>query len=122
MATLHLVASTLSYGNASSGRLPSRAKTGELNLHHRRNPSSVDRPTPTLNCYKKIISNLSTHLITSRVFILSLPYLDHHVIGAPSTVIVLFHRCFTPIVPLHNNTNGDELTDLLSLTEQFINM
>jgi hypothetical protein len=55
-----LAASASSYGNASSCRLLSRAETEALNLHHRRWPPFPYCPTPTLHCYKKIISILIT--------------------------------------------------------------
>jgi hypothetical protein len=45
-------------------RLPSRAETKSLNLHHRHMLSSPYRPTPTLHCYKKIITILATLPIT----------------------------------------------------------
>jgi hypothetical protein len=55
-----LAASALSFSNALSCCLPSQAETKALNLHfHRKLPSS-DHPTPTLLCYKKIISTLVT--------------------------------------------------------------
>jgi hypothetical protein len=34
--------------------------TKTLNPHHRRQPPSLDNPTPTLHCYKKVISTLVT--------------------------------------------------------------
>jgi hypothetical protein len=52
--------STLSSGNTSSHRLPSRTETEPLNPHHRRPPHSPDSLTSTLHCYKKIISTLAT--------------------------------------------------------------
>jgi hypothetical protein len=55
-----LAASASSSGNALSRRLHSRAETTTLNLHHRRHPSSSDCPTPTLYCYKKVMSILAT--------------------------------------------------------------
>jgi hypothetical protein len=55
-----LTASTSSSGSALSHRLPSRAKTEALNPHHHHMLPSPDRPTPTLHCYKKIISTLAT--------------------------------------------------------------
>jgi hypothetical protein len=53
-----LTTSALSFGNASSRHLPSRAKTEAMNPHHHRRPPSPDRPTPTLHCYKKGHLNL----------------------------------------------------------------
>jgi hypothetical protein len=59
-----LSASTLSFGNASSHRLPSRDEIEALNLHHRHRPSSPDRPTLNLHWYKNVISTLATLYIT----------------------------------------------------------
>jgi hypothetical protein len=79
-----LIASTSSSSNASSSRLPSRAETKVLNLHHRRRPSP-DRLTPTLHCYnpplvKKVISTLTTLPITQPClyFTSSLARAPHH--------------------------------------------
>jgi hypothetical protein len=55
-----LAASASSFDNASSCRLPSRAKTAALNPNHRRWPSSLDCKTPTLHWCKKVISTLVT--------------------------------------------------------------
>jgi hypothetical protein len=44
--------------SASSRRLSSRVKIETLNPHYRHRPPSLDHPTPTLHCYKKIISIL----------------------------------------------------------------
>jgi hypothetical protein len=55
-----LAASASSSGNTLSHRLPSRAETKALNLHHHLRSPSPDRSTPTLRCYKKIISTLAT--------------------------------------------------------------
>jgi hypothetical protein len=55
-----LSATASSSGNALSHRLPSRVKTEALNLHHCHRLPSPDRPIPTLHCYKKIISTLTT--------------------------------------------------------------
>jgi hypothetical protein len=41
---------------------------------------------------------------------------------APPTAIIPFHCRTTHIIPLHNDTHGDELADLLLLFEQFIGM
>jgi hypothetical protein len=46
--------------NASPCRLPSRAKTKAMNLHHRHRPPSMDRLTSTLHYYKKVMSILVT--------------------------------------------------------------
>jgi hypothetical protein len=54
------VASASSSNNALSHRLSSQAEIKVLNLHHRRRLLSSDRSTPTLHCYKKIISTLTT--------------------------------------------------------------
>jgi hypothetical protein len=55
-----LAAAVSPSGNASSRCLPSRAETKALNPHHRHRPPSPDHPTPTLHCYKKVISILAT--------------------------------------------------------------
>jgi hypothetical protein len=55
-----LAASASSFGNALSCRLPSRTKIEALNLHHRRRLHFSDHRTPTIHCYKKIISILVT--------------------------------------------------------------
>ncbi len=55
-----LADSASSFGNASSRRLPSRAKTEALNPHRRHRPPSPDHPTPTLHWYKKVILTLVT--------------------------------------------------------------
>jgi hypothetical protein len=55
-----IAASALSFSNAVSRRLPSRTETEALNLHHCHRLPSSDRPTPTLYCYKAIISTLAT--------------------------------------------------------------
>jgi hypothetical protein len=39
---------------------PSQVKTEALNLHHHHHPPSLNSPTPTLYCYKKVISTLIT--------------------------------------------------------------
>jgi hypothetical protein len=59
-----LVASASSFDNALFCRLPCRAETEALNLHHHRSLPSLDRPTPTLHCYKKIISTFVTIFTT----------------------------------------------------------
>jgi hypothetical protein len=66
LSQVELAASTSSFGNALSHRLPSRAETKALNSHHRRRLPSLDRPTPTLHYYKMIISTLVT-LITTQL-------------------------------------------------------
>jgi hypothetical protein len=53
-----LTASASSSGNALSHRLPSRAKTKVLNLHHHRRSSSPYRTTLILHLYKNVISIL----------------------------------------------------------------
>jgi hypothetical protein len=55
-----LAISALSSDNALSRRLLSQAETEALNPYHRRRPSSLYRPTPTLHCYKNVISILTT--------------------------------------------------------------
>jgi hypothetical protein len=53
-------ASASSSRNASSGRLHSRAETEALNLHHHCWPPFLNCLTPTLHCYKNVISILAT--------------------------------------------------------------
>jgi hypothetical protein len=55
-----LAAFASSSENALSHCLPSRAETEALNLHQYCMLPSPDRWTPTLHCYKKIISILAT--------------------------------------------------------------
>jgi hypothetical protein len=88
-----------SFSNVSSHRLPSRAKTKALNMHHHNRSPSSDRRTPTLHYYKK-----------------------HHVIGGPPATIVLFHRCPTPIVLPYNDIHVDELANPFSFSELFVDM
>jgi hypothetical protein len=59
-----LDASTSSFDNASSCRLPSQVEINVLYLHHHRRPSFPDRPTLILYCYRKVISILITLPIT----------------------------------------------------------
>jgi hypothetical protein len=58
----------------------SQAKTETLNLHHRHCPPSPDRPTPTLHCYKKVITTLATIPISHPClhFASSLVRASHH--------------------------------------------
>jgi hypothetical protein len=75
-----LVASTSSFSNASSCRLPSRVETEALNPHHRRWPPAPNRPTLTLHCYKNAISTLTTLSTTQPhlYFVSSLPRAPRH--------------------------------------------
>jgi hypothetical protein len=57
-----LVAFASSSSNPSSHRIASRAKTEVLNLHHHSRSPSPNHLTPTLHCYKKIISTVATLL------------------------------------------------------------
>jgi hypothetical protein len=59
-----LAASGSSSSDASSRRLLSWAKIEALNLHHHHRPPSPDHPTPTLHCYKNVISTLITFITT----------------------------------------------------------
>jgi hypothetical protein len=59
-----LAASASSFSNASSRHLSSRAETEALNPYHRPRPSSPDRLTPTLHCYKRVITTLTSLLTT----------------------------------------------------------
>jgi hypothetical protein len=112
-----LAASTSSFGNASSRHLLSRAETEALNSHHRHRPPSSDHLTPTLHCYKKVISTLTTLPTTQPRLHFTSSKPVHHAIGAPPTVVVLFHRRPMPIIPPYNDTYGDKLVDPLSLLE-----
>jgi hypothetical protein len=42
--------------------------------------------------------------------------------GTSPTTVIPFHRRSTSIVPPHNDTYGDKLTNQLSLSEQLIDM
>jgi hypothetical protein len=68
-----IATSTSSSGSASSRRLPSQLETVELNPHHHSRPSSPDRPTLTLYCYKNNlnIDHSPYHSITSSFYLLS---------------------------------------------------
>jgi hypothetical protein len=79
-----LAASALSFSNASSCRLPSRAKTEALNQHHYCRPPSPDHLTPTLHYYNNIISILAT-----------LPTTQPHLHFASSLARASLHRSST---------------------------
>jgi hypothetical protein len=79
-----LAASTPSSDNALSRCLPSRAKIEALNSHHRRMLPSQDCPTPTLHCYKTIVSILAT-----------LPTTQPHLHFTFSLARAPRHRCST---------------------------
>jgi hypothetical protein len=67
-----LAASASSFDNALSCSLPSRAETEVLNPHHCRRLPSPHRLTPTLHCYKRIISTFVTLPITQpRLYFIS---------------------------------------------------
>jgi hypothetical protein len=67
-----LDASASSSCNALSRRLTSRVEIEALNLHHHCRLPSPDRSTPTLHCYKNIISTLTTlHITQSRLYFTS---------------------------------------------------
>jgi hypothetical protein len=55
-AKISFAASALSSGNTSYCHLPSQVKTEALNLHHHCQPPFLERLTPTIHCYKKVIS------------------------------------------------------------------
>jgi hypothetical protein len=117
-----LAASGSCSGNTLSSCLPSRAKTKPLNLHHCHRSPSLDRPTPTLYCYKNIISTLAT-LLTTQLSLHSASSLARAPCHQSSTHR---HCSLSPsshaIIPPHNDTRDDEVIDPLSLPEQFINM
>jgi hypothetical protein len=83
-----LTASTLSSGNALSYRLTSRAESEALNLDHRCRPPSLDHPTTTLYCYKKVISTLVT-LLTTQLRL----HFTSSLAGAPHHRSSTRHRC-----------------------------
>jgi hypothetical protein len=56
------------------------------------------------------------------VSILSPPWPEHHTIEASLVVVVPFHHHPTHMIPPYNETHDDELTDPLSLFEQFIDI
>jgi hypothetical protein len=117
-----LATSASSSGNTLFRRLPSRAETKASNSHHSHRLPSLDRSTPTLHHYKKIISNLATLSTTQSRFILPPSLTEHHIIIASSTVVILFHCCLTPTIPPHNDTHIDKLAGPLLLSEQLISM
>jgi hypothetical protein len=47
-------------------------------------------------------------------------YPEHHTIGAPPVVVVLFHCRLTPIIHLHNDIHDDKLADPLLLSKHLI--
>jgi hypothetical protein len=63
-----------SSGNTLSHHLSSWAKTKILNLHHHRRLSSLDRSSPTLYYYKKII-----------LILINLPTIQSHLYFTPSS-------------------------------------
>jgi hypothetical protein len=65
----------------------------------------------------KVISTMATPLITQLHF-----YFASFLARAPRHRSSTCHHRLTHIVPLHNDTNGDELVDHLSLSEQLIGM
>jgi hypothetical protein len=89
-----------------------RAETKTLNLHHHHRPPYLDRSTPTLHCYRKIISILIT-LPTTQPCLYFVSFLGQYIIRAPLTVVVFFHYCPTLIILIHNDTSSDELINPL---------
>jgi hypothetical protein len=87
--------------------LHSRAKIKALNSHHRHRPPSLDRLTPTLHCYKKVISTLVTLLTTQSCLYFA----------SSLAAVIPFHCRTTPIIHSHNDTHGDKLVVPLSLPE-----
>jgi hypothetical protein len=86
-----------SSGNASSCRLPSRAETKILNLHHQRRPPFPDRSTLTLHCYKNIILILAT-LPTTQLRIYFVSSLVRASCYQSSTI---YHRFVSPSSHAH---------------------
>jgi hypothetical protein len=100
-----------------SRHLPSRIKTEVSYLHHCYRLPSSNRPTPNLHCYNKIISTFTTiSTIQSHLHFTS------SIARAPPVIVIPLHHCLVSIVPLHNDTHGDELANPLSLHEQPIDM
>jgi hypothetical protein len=108
-----LAASTSSFGNALSCRLPSWAKTEALNPHHRRRSPSPDPLTLTLHCCKNVISTLVTLPTTQ-------PHLHFASLlaRAPRHQNSTRRRRPTPIISPYNDIHGDKL----ALPEQPIDM
>jgi hypothetical protein len=106
-----LAASTSFSSNALFRRLPSWAKTESLNPHHCHRPPPSDRLTPILHYYKNVISTLTTISITQPRL-----HFDSSLARAPCHRSSTRRRS-TPIVSPHNDIHGDELADLLSLSE-----
>jgi hypothetical protein len=79
-----LDASTSSFGNTLSHRLSPRVETEALNPHHHCRSPSPDHPTPTIHCYKKIISILIT-----------LPTTQSRLYFTSSLAKASYHRSFT---------------------------
>jgi hypothetical protein len=76
-----------------SHRLPSQAETEALNPHRHRRLPSPDRLTPTLHCYKKIISSLAT-LPTTQLHLYFASFLARALCHQSST------RCCHSLSPL----------------------
>jgi hypothetical protein len=106
--------SALSSSNTLFLCLPSQAETEAFNMHH--------HPTPLSTAIKKSSQYWSLSPPLNRVSILPPPYPEHHAIRAPPAVVVPFYHCLTSIVPPHNDTPGDELTNPLWLSKQLIDM
>jgi hypothetical protein len=115
-----IAAFTSFFDNASFHRLPSRVEIEVLNSHYRRRLPSPDRPTPTLHCYKRIISTLTTFPTTlSRLyFASSLTRAPHH--WSSIRHCRSLSSRLTHIASPHNDTHDDKLAKPLSLTEQLI--
>jgi hypothetical protein len=60
--------STSSSGNVSSYRLSFRVKTEILNRHHCHRSPSPNSPTPTLHCYKVILTLATIFTTQSRLY------------------------------------------------------
>jgi hypothetical protein len=99
LSQVELDVSALSFDNASSRFLPSRAETEVLNPHHHRSrPTSSDSLTYSIYCYKNVISILVTLPTTQpRLhFASSLTRVPRH--SSSTRLIIHFHRRLTPIV------------------------
>jgi hypothetical protein len=100
-----LAKSASSSDNVLSRHLSSRDKTKTLNLHHRRRLPPPDCPTPTLDCYRKIILTLIALYITQ---------LCLHFVS--SVVRALRHRSST-----RRRGSFSPLSSLCTMTQMVIN-
>jgi hypothetical protein len=124
LSKTELTTPALSSGNASSRRLPSWVKTEALNSYHRSRPPSTDHLTPTLHCYKKIISTLATFFTTqSRLhFSSSLVRAPHHrsFTRHLRSLSLLLHA-YHPFAQRHPRWRNNRLSFTFRITYQHVN-